>query len=145
MTVLLVDTNVVVAGLLTADQASPTARVLDAMVAGAVPFLLSEDLLAEYRSVLLRPKVRGRHGLAAEEIDGILEQIAFHGIFRVPADVFDPPTDVGDRHLFALLAVEPESILVSGDRRTLAEAPQGRALTPRDAVERGLAGAARAR
>ena len=63
------DTNVVVAGLLTADSSSATARVLDAMLGGTFPFVISEELLAEYRSVLLRPRIVERHGLPESEID----------------------------------------------------------------------------
>src|SRR5690606_2425361 len=48
----IVDTNVVVAGLLTGNDASPVARVLDGMLAGSFPFVVSEALLAEYRTVL---------------------------------------------------------------------------------------------
>lgn len=50
-----VDTNVVVAGLITGDQASPVARVLDGMLAARWPFALSEPLIAEYDRVLRRP------------------------------------------------------------------------------------------
>ena len=41
-----IDTNVVVAGLLTENTRSPTARILDGMCKGAFPFLLSTALLA---------------------------------------------------------------------------------------------------
>ena len=44
-----VDTNVLVAALLTSDHDSPTAKVLDAMLDGRIPFLLSTALLTEYR------------------------------------------------------------------------------------------------
>ena len=38
----IVDTNVVVADLLTANEASPVARILDGMLAAAYPFVVSE-------------------------------------------------------------------------------------------------------
>jgi polysaccharide export outer membrane protein len=47
-----VDTNVLVAALLTAQADSPTARTLDAMLDGSLMFLLSPALLAEYRRQL---------------------------------------------------------------------------------------------
>jgi len=53
-----IDTNVVVSGLLTSLAASPTVRILDGMLVGAFRFLLSVELLAEYRAVLLRQKIR---------------------------------------------------------------------------------------
>ena len=55
--VFVVDTNVVVAGLITGSSHSPVASVLDAMLTGTLVFLLSPALLDEYRSVLLRPKL----------------------------------------------------------------------------------------
>ncbi len=45
--VVIVDTNVVVAGLLTANDSSPVASILDGMLAAAFPFVMSEALLAE--------------------------------------------------------------------------------------------------
>jgi hypothetical protein len=42
---------------------SPVASVLDAMLSGSLHYLMSPALLAEYRSVLLRPKVTRLHGL----------------------------------------------------------------------------------
>ena len=52
----IVDTNVVVAGLLTASEASPddvdSACILDGMLAAAFPFVVSEALLAEYTRFL---------------------------------------------------------------------------------------------
>ncbi|WP_309640015.1 PIN domain-containing protein, partial [Methylibium sp.] len=59
---IIVDTNVVVAGLLTKDETSPVARILDGMLAAAFPFVVSEALLAEYRTVLVRPTLRKLHG-----------------------------------------------------------------------------------
>ena len=46
--VAVIDTNVVVSGLFTADAGSPPARILDGMRQGTFPFLLSDQLLAEY-------------------------------------------------------------------------------------------------
>ena len=63
----IVDTNVVVAGLLTRDNASPVARILDGMLVAAFPFVMSEALLAEYRTVLVRPALRRLHGLTDNE------------------------------------------------------------------------------
>ena len=59
----IVDTNVVVAGLLTGNATSPVARILDGMLGAAFPFVVSEALLAEYRAVLVRPALRKLHGL----------------------------------------------------------------------------------
>ena len=68
----LVDTKVIVSGLLAAADDSPTARILDAMAVGTLHFILSDELLAEYRAVLLRPAVATRHGLTEAEVDAVL-------------------------------------------------------------------------
>ncbi len=88
--------------------------------AGALFYLLSEELLAEYRAVLLRPKLAAAHGLSTDEVDEILVRIAAHGAVREPAAVADGPP--GDRHLFALLATEPNALVVSGDAQVLRHA-----------------------
>ena len=65
----IIDTNVVVAGLLTGNATSPVARILDGMLAAAFPFVVSEALLAEYRAVLVRPALRKQHGLTVAEVE----------------------------------------------------------------------------
>ena len=128
---LVVDTNVVVSGLITSDATAPTARILDAMLRGELRFLLSEELLSEYRSVLLRPKIAAAHGLSASEVDEILVRLAANGAVRVPQRPADGSRD--DDHLFALLATEPDALLVSGDDRALRRAAS-RGRTPRAVV-----------
>jgi len=48
----IIDTNVLVAGLISSNPASPPVRFLDAMLNGEIIYVLSPDLLAEYRAVL---------------------------------------------------------------------------------------------
>ncbi len=67
--VFIVDTNVVVAGMLTDSRQSPVAQALDAMLAGTLIFLMSPALLDEYRAALLRPKLAKLHGLTEAKID----------------------------------------------------------------------------
>jgi predicted nucleic acid-binding protein len=127
----IIDTNVVVSGLMTSDPEGPTARILDGMLAGRFPFLLSVDLLAEYRSVLLRPAILGRHRLSNAQIDSVLTEIAANGQVRELASGLLGQGD-GDEHLRALLTDRPDSVLVTGDgalRRRLA--PE-RSISPRD-------------
>ncbi len=82
-----VDTNVVVAGLLTGNAASPVARILDGMLAATFPFVVSEALLAEYRTVLVRPALRKLHGLTVAEVEALLTDIAQDAIVPVPMAV----------------------------------------------------------
>lgn len=132
--IVIIDTNVLVSGLLTCEPDAPTAQIVDGILAARFPFLLSVALLAEYRAVLLRPRVRRLHGLTAQEVDAVLETIAEHGVVRQPA-CGDLAPDPGDQHLFDLLASEPGAALVTGDRRLVDEPPPGTAvLSPPDFV-----------
>jgi predicted nucleic acid-binding protein len=126
-----VDTNVVVAGLLTGSADSPTARILDGMLRGAFPFLLSIALLAEYRHVLLRRVIRARHGLGERDVDALLAAIAANAIVREPEAMGGAP-DAKDDHLWSLLGSQAGAVLVTGDL-ALAKSPPPNAavLAPR--------------
>jgi predicted nucleic acid-binding protein len=70
--VAVIDTNVIVSGLIGGERASPTAVILDAMLGGRFTYLFSLDLLADYREVLLRSAIRRRHGLSDAEVEVVL-------------------------------------------------------------------------
>ncbi|MFQ5744310.1 MAG: putative toxin-antitoxin system toxin component, PIN family [Acidobacteriota bacterium] len=132
----IIDTNVVVAGLITSDPGAPTARILDGMIQGRFPFLLSTELLAEYRRVLLRERMRELHGLTAAEIDRILAAIAANAIVREAIEVGFPAPDPNDQHLWDLLASVPQGILVTGETELIRRAPQGASvILPRTFLE----------
>ena len=116
-----VDTNVVVAGLLTRDLASSVARVLDGMLTGRFAYLLSPALLREYRQVLLRPAIASRHRLTAVEVDAVLTELVANARWREPASELQAP-DPGDNHLWALLA-RRDVVLVTGDGLLLESPP----------------------
>ena len=126
----IVDTNVVVAGLLMAQAASPVARILDGMLTAAFPFVVSPALLADYHAVLVRPALRKLHGLSVQQIETILTDLAQHAIVLEP--VAGPPApDPGDQLLWDLLAARAELRLVTGDKLLLNDASmRGRVLTP---------------
>jgi predicted nucleic acid-binding protein len=134
----IVDTNVVIAGLLTARPDSPVARVLDGMLAAAFPFALSDALLAEYRIVLRRPSLRKAHGLTPDELDIVLVELAQRGIVIAPVPAKSAP-DPGDQHLWELLAAREDLLLVTGDKRLQNDRAMGRRiLTPAAFVKRWL-------
>lgn len=130
-----IDTNVVVSALLTANPDSPPVVILQRMLGGELRYLLSTDLLAEYRSVLLRPRLMRKHGLDETELDELLTEIAANGTHR-ESQSSPPSPDPNDAHLLALLDCEPRAVLVSGDELTLnAVTPRSRSMTPRELVE----------
>lgn len=138
-----VDTNVLVAGLVTANADAPTARIVDAMLAAAFPFAVSMSLLAEYRSVLMRPALARAHGRSGSEIDAILVDLAHHAIVIDPVASQAAP-DAGDQHLWDLLAARNDLLLVTGDKALLEHrAMRGRLATPADFAQRWLTPTAR--
>jgi len=130
----IVDTNVVVAGLLTCNDTSPVARILDGMLAAAFPFVVSEALLAEYRAVLVRPGLRKLHGLTVAEVETLLTDIAQHAIVLAPVAT-TPAPDPGDQLLWELLAAKSDLLLVTGDKLLLRHpGMRGRVLSPSEFV-----------
>jgi hypothetical protein len=86
-------------------------------------------LLAEYREVLLRARIRKRHGLSPAEIDVILTEITANAeIVQV-----EPASRKQGEHLRRILAAVPSAVRVTGDRRLAGE---GQALTPKEFVDR---------
>lgn len=126
----IIDTNVVVAGLLTTRDESPVAHVLDAMLNAVFPFVVSEALLAEYRTVLLRPKLQKLHRLPVEALESILTELAQHAIVLAPVAA-PPAPDSEDQSLWGLLAARHDLLLVTGDKRLLSDhGTHGRVISP---------------
>ena len=95
ITAAVIDTNVLVAGLLSGTGVSPVARILDGMRSGHIRYLLSPALLQEYRAVLLRPRILSRHGLSEGQIDALLAELVANAIWRELSE-HDPAPDPGD-------------------------------------------------
>ena len=132
-----IDTNVVVAGLLTGDEESPTRTILDGMLEARFVFLLSEELIAEYRAVLLRKPIATRHGLEDSEVDDLLAEMVRNGIVRAPEGAATKAPDGGDQHLWDLVRAEAGAVLVTGDAE-LRESRRDEIATlgPREFVDR---------
>jgi putative PIN family toxin of toxin-antitoxin system len=129
-----IDTNVVVSGVLTRLAISPTARILDGMLSGRFRYLLSIELLAEYRDVLLRPKIRRRHGLSEADVDVLLTEIAANGLVLELEQSGRNRRRGGDEHLWELVAAAAgdSAVLVTGDQKLIDEPVGGtRVMTAR--------------
>ena len=129
--VLVVDTNVVVAGLITRNPESPVAVILDGMLNARIRFAVSPALLAEYRSVLLRSKLIKLHQLTEAEIDLLLATLVRHAIVLQVAKCELIAPDPGDQFLWDLMASREDLMLITGDKLLLEKSPlQGRITTP---------------
>src|SRR5688572_26063680 len=80
---IVLDTNVLVSGLL--NPAGPPGRILDLVTTGHVAVVYDDRILAEYRAVLARPRLR----IEPMEAAWIIEQIEQGGSL-IPS----PPLDV---------------------------------------------------
>ena len=69
----------------------------------------------------------------------LLTAITAGGIVREPAAATEAAPDPGDQHLWDLLATQPDTVLVAGDRTFLeASSSMVVVLAPREYVERLL-------
>ena len=131
----IVDTNVIVAGLLTAYDVSPVARILDGMLAAAFSFVVSEALLAEYRTVRVRHGLTKLHGLSVADVERLFVDIAQHAI-ALASGAAPPAPDAGDQLLWELLAARPDFLLVTGDVALLGDAGmRSRVVSPCDFIK----------
>jgi uncharacterized protein len=131
----IVDTNVVVAGLLTSREDSPVARILDGMLGAEFSFAVSEALLSEYHKVLVRPAIRALHGLTIPEVEAILTNLAQHAMVLAPVTA-PPAPDPGDQLLWELLYAQAGLVLITGDKRLLRDTGvRGRVISPQAFVE----------
>jgi len=129
-----IDTNVVVARLVTADQNSPPARILNAMLNGKLIHLMSEELIAEYAEVMLRSSIASLNQLTDADIDALLIEIVANSVWRKPVSDCEAP-DPDDDHLWRLLASQSDSILVTGDKLLLSNPlPRHSIISSRDFV-----------
>ena len=123
--IFIIDTNVLIAGLISAQEGSPTVKIVDAMLGGRLIYLLSPELLQEYRTVLLRPELVRLHGLSEQQVDCLLIEITANAIWHETSVVsIEHVPDPGDRHLWDLLATDPAAILVTGDRLLFENPPR---------------------
>jgi len=72
-----IDTNVLVSAIITHNDQSPTAKVLDYLISGEFIPLIDEDILMEYERVLARPKFH----LPQAKVNKIITLFRERGIF----------------------------------------------------------------
>ncbi|MYD95883.1 MAG: PIN domain-containing protein [Gammaproteobacteria bacterium] len=120
--VCVVDTNIVVSGLIGGDRDSPPAGILNAMLNGNLLYLMSSDLLDVYSSVLRRPALVRVHRCTDDDIDRVLACLVANSMWREPTVDGDAP-DSGDNHLWALLATFAQALLVISDGPLLDNPP----------------------
>lgn len=103
------DTNVIVSGLLSPKG---NARLVMAMAFGRkFDLILSEELLAEYETVLKRPKFRFR----SDEIDEALTELRRVGEVMKPTDTVSESPDESDNRFLECAEAGAADYLVTGN------------------------------
>jgi putative PIN family toxin of toxin-antitoxin system len=107
---IVLDTNVIVSGLL--DDSSPPAQVLDLCLSGNVDLVLDERILAAYREVLRRPRLK----LDARDVDQLMDAMryAVH-VVGVPLPFALPDPD--DRPFLECAVAGAVDALVTGNTK----------------------------
>ena len=104
------DTNILVSGLLSGS--GPPGRVLADVAAGRLQPVLCGDILAEYQTVLARPRLGIRPERAAEFL-ALIAQIA--DWVQVPAYAGNPPLPDPDDWPFIAAALAADCALITGN------------------------------
>ena len=130
---LVLDTNVLVSGLLTAGN--PPGRILDLLRAGKIQLQVDERIVAEYDGVLSRRKFRKY--FSDFEKDLIMDFIRTDSEWHVCTRIVDGLPDPNDA-CFLEVAHEVGVPLVTGNGRHFPEELRGgvEVLTPREFLDR---------
>jgi len=124
-----IDTNVLVSALWTENPLAATRIVLDLLASKKITPLYCEDIIAEYRDVLSRPKFP----FDEQEVDNLIDFIVETGIdtFRTSYDELLP--DENDRVFYEISLSREGSFLVTGNLKHFPKTPQ--VVTPAEFLE----------
>ena len=120
---LVIDCNLVVSALIARTALSPPTQLIHAARRGEIEYLLSRELLDEYRDVLGRERIQALHRRSPREVAAILAELAMSGTLVSPELTPDEGPDPNDAHLWRLLRMHPSAVLVTGDKRLIRDKP----------------------
>ncbi len=107
-----IDTNVIIAALLTKNSESSTVRIMTAVLSGEIIPLFHQDIIDEYNEVLHRKKFH----FGEYAVQKILKAIKQFGV-----EVFPEPTEEifidEDDLIFYEVAMEKDAYLITGNQK----------------------------
>ena len=128
MTRVVIDTNVIVSGLLKAG--SPPAMVLNLALSDRIHVLVDESVLSEYEAVLHRKKF----GFDPDAVDDVLAFLRFESEHVVATPSAKTTSDPGDQKFYDIAIFGDAAYLITGNQ---AHFPVEKwIVTPREFVDR---------
>ena len=118
-TFVVIDTNVIVSALLSKYKESATVKVFNAFLRRGITMLYNEEILQEYRHVLMRPKFK----FPLQNVLDILNFIEHEGVpsNRVHSEEFFP--DPKDIVFYEVALSHKDTFLVTGNTKHFPKTP----------------------
>lgn len=114
-----IDTNVLVSGLLARNEDTAVVKVFDALMTGKITPVVSEVVISEYQSVLTRPKFNFPQSL----IESILNAIVQIGMEPEVIDISINLPDPKDLIFYELALSKDGTYLVTGNLKHFPKEP----------------------
>ena len=110
---IVIDTNVLVSGLISRNQTSPPVGILNYLLAerGVIIPLFNDEIIKEYETVLKRDKFNIDHKL----VDDVIDRIKTIGISCERIESKDVFTDANDLVFYEVALSKDDSYLVTGN------------------------------
>ncbi|HEX8243388.1 MAG TPA: putative toxin-antitoxin system toxin component, PIN family [Longimicrobium sp.] len=108
---IVLDTNVLVSGLLSPN--GPPGRILDLVLAGKVNVVFDDRIIAEYRDVLARPKLR----ISRREAEYVIDRIEDEGVLTPAPPLSLKLPDPKDQPFVEVAVAGAAEVLVTGNQR----------------------------
>ena len=111
MSLVVVDTNVLVSGLI--NPGGSPAKILNMILNGEIIILHDSRIIEEYRKVLMRDKF----GFPEEDVNNLVEFLFHEGIQVTPSPVKHKFTDIHDEKFFEAAVSGNADFLITGNKR----------------------------
>ncbi len=124
-----IDTNVIVSSILSSHSDSATVLVRDNILDGKLIPLFNEDILAEYKDVLNRPKFKFPSSL----VKAVLDAITSIGLYMDRTESGELFPDPKDAVFYEVALSKEDSYLVTGNTKHFPTSPI--VVTPAEMLE----------
>lgn len=125
-----IDTNVLVSSLFSADGASYPAQVITAILSGSITPLYNDEILAEYREVLSRSKFP----FSKAQVDQVISAFRDSGVSARRTDTTDEDfPDPDDIVFYEVKMSKDDAYLVTGNIKHFPKKPF--VVTPKEMME----------